>query len=193
MDIIIINYQYTSTYWYPYYWSNGSFFNFTHPTLLWVLEMSVPGSGTCGSCNFRLGPYCCILFWGVTLPSWKLTCPFHFGAWEDDFLFPFMATLRKNPGLKVKLLVGPTCGIPRSTQRGELREYGDHLRCATHLGGRCFLLPDTHWSHCFFCCPILVSCNHWLCESDQCHKISETATPKATQSAEVGEKRVNIT
>ena len=29
-----------------------------------------------------------------------------------------MATLRENPGLKVKFLVGPTCKIPRSTQRG---------------------------------------------------------------------------
>ena len=28
-----------------------------------------------------------------------------------------VASLRENPGLKVKLLVGPTCKIPRSTQR----------------------------------------------------------------------------
>ena len=28
-----------------------------------------------------------------------------------------MATFRENPGLRVKLLVGPTCKIPQSTQR----------------------------------------------------------------------------
>ena len=28
-----------------------------------------------------------------------------------------MATLRENPGLKVTLLVAPTCKIPRSTQK----------------------------------------------------------------------------
>ena len=36
----------------------------------------------------------------------------------EPFRIFFMATLTENPGLKVKLLVGPTCKIPRSTQRG---------------------------------------------------------------------------
>ena len=49
-----------------------------------------------------------------------------FGPWRaktsGDFVFfggqkVIMATIRENPGLKVKLIVGPTCKIPRSTQR----------------------------------------------------------------------------
>ena len=37
---------------------------------------------------------------------------------QTDLLLESMATLRENPGLKVKLLVGPTfVKLPRSTQR----------------------------------------------------------------------------
>ena len=50
---------------------------------------------------------------------------------ELGLLLYIMATLRENPGLKVKLLVGPTTVKSHHQLKGAVQGiFGDHLRCA---------------------------------------------------------------
>ena len=58
-----------------------------------------------------------------------------------------IATLRENPGLKVKLLVGPTCKIPRSTQRSVQGIRRSPKMCQEKNQENCIPKRGKHWSN----------------------------------------------